>query len=130
MKQAYKLGSVLVAGVALGVAGGSAIHAQQAKVAPGFVIFEVEVNDAATFQKYSSAVPGTLAPFNARFVVRGGKVTPVEGEPPKGRFGVIQFASAEQALAWENSPEYEAIKPIRHNSANSRIFIVEGVAPQ
>jgi uncharacterized protein (DUF1330 family) len=36
----------------------------------------------------------------------------------------------EKAQAWEDSPAYEAIKPIRHSSAKSRVFIAEGVAPK
>ncbi len=130
MKQIYKLVLVLAAGVAIGVAGANAIRAQQVKAAPGYVIAETEVNDPATFQKYAAAVPGTLAPFNFKYVVRGGKVTPVEGDAPKGRIVVIAFDSVEKAVAWENSPAYEAIKPLRHSSAKSRVFIVEGVAPQ
>jgi uncharacterized protein (DUF1330 family) len=40
---------------------------------------------------------------------------------------VIEFDNAEKAKAWEYSPAYEAIKPIRHSSAKTRVFIVEGV---
>ena len=130
MKPNHKLMLVMLAGIALGVAGATAIHAQQAKVAPGYVIAEVEVSDATAFQKYAAAVPGTLAPFNAKYVVRAGKITPVEGDAPKGRFIVIGFDSVEKAQAWEDSPAYEAIKPIRHASAKSRVFIIEGVAQQ
>jgi uncharacterized protein (DUF1330 family) len=130
MKPNHKLMLVMLAGIALGVAGATAIHAQQAKVAPGYVIAEVEVSDATAFQKYAAAVPGTLAPFNAKYVVRAGKITPVEGDAPKGRFIVIAFDSVEKAQAWEDSAAYEAIKPIRHASAKSRVFIIEGVPPQ
>ena len=130
MQPNYKLALVLLAGIALGAGGVTAIKAQQAKPAPGYVVAEVEVNDAAAFQKYAAAVPGTLAPFNARYVIRAGKITPVEGDAPKQRFIVIAFDSVEKALAWEDSPAYEAIKPIRHASAKSRVFIVEGVPPQ
>jgi uncharacterized protein (DUF1330 family) len=130
MKTNYGIAFALLSGIVIGGVGVSAIHAQQTKVAPGYVIAEVEVNDAAAFQKYAAAVPGTLAPFNANYLVRGGKITPVEGDAPKQRFIIIAFDSAEKALAWENSPAYEAIKPIRHNSAKSRVFIAEGVVPQ
>ena len=130
MKQNHKLVLGILSGVALGVAGATAIHAQQAKVAPGYVVAEVEVSDTAAFAKYAAAVPGTLAPFNAKYVIRAGKITPVEGDAPKERFIVIAFDSVEKARAWEDSPAYEAIKPIRHGSAHSRIFIAEGVAPQ
>src|ERR1700722_20917259 len=130
MKQNHKLVLGILSGVALGVAGAPAIHAQQAKVAPGYVVAEVEVSDTAAFAKYAAAVPGTLAPFNAKYVIRAGKITPVEGDAPKERFIVIAFDSVEKARAWEDSPAYEAIKPIRHGSAHSRVFIAEGVAPQ
>ena len=130
MKPNLKLALVLLAGIALGGAGATAIHAQQPKPAPGYVVAEVEVNDNDQFQKYASQVPGTLAPFGAKYVVRAGKITPMEGDAPKGRFIVIGFDSVEKAKAWEDSPAYEAIKPIRHASAKSRVFIVEGVPPQ
>jgi uncharacterized protein (DUF1330 family) len=130
MKPNHKLVLVMLAGIALGGAGATAIHAQQAKVAPGYVVSEVEVTDTAAFAKYAAAVPGTLAPFNGQYVIRAGKISPVEGDPPKQRFIVIAFDSVEKARAWEDSPAYEAIKPIRHASAKSRIFIAEGVAPQ
>jgi uncharacterized protein (DUF1330 family) len=130
MKQNYRLALAMLAGIALGGAGATAIHAQQAKVAPGYVVAEVEVNDTAAFGKYAAAVPGTLAPFNGQYVIRAGKITPVEGDAPKQRFIVIGFDSVENAKAWEDSPAYEAIKPIRHASAKSRIFIIEGIAPQ
>ena len=130
MKPNHKLVLVMLAGIALGGAGATAINAQQAKPVPGYVVAEVEVNDTATFAKYAAAVPGTLAPFNGKYMVRGGKVTAVEGDAPKQRFIVIAFDSVEKAQAWEDSPAYEAIKPIRHASAKSRVFIAEGVAPQ
>jgi uncharacterized protein (DUF1330 family) len=129
MKSNYKLTLAVLAGAVMGIVGAKAIHAQQVKASPGYVIAEVDVNDAATFQKYAEKVPGTLAPYNAHYLVRGGKIEAVEGDAPKGRFVVIAFDSVEKARAWENSPAYEAIKPIRHSSAKSRVFIAEGVAP-
>ena len=80
-------------------------------------------------QKYAEKVPETLAPFNARFLVRGGKAEGVEGEPPK-RIVVIAFDSVEKAHGWYDSPAYQAIKPIRQSSAKTRIIIAEGVSQQ
>jgi uncharacterized protein (DUF1330 family) len=128
MRTNHKLVLAVLAGVIIGVAG-MAIHAQQTKTAPGYVIAEVDVHDAATFAKYGAKVPDTLKPYNGHYLVRGGKIEGVEGTAPKDRFVVIAFDSAEKARAWENSAEYEAIKPIRHSSATSRVFIVEGVTP-
>ena len=129
MKSNHKLAVAVLVGVSMGVAGAHAIRAQQVKPAPGYVIAEVDVTDPDTFKKYSEKVPPIVAAFDGHYLVRGGKIQEVEGEVPK-RIVVIAFDSVEKARAWEYSPAYEAIKPMRLSSAKSRIFIVEGIAPQ
>jgi uncharacterized protein (DUF1330 family) len=110
VKANYKLAVTLVVGVMIGLATGTVIHAQQTKAPLAYVVAEPIVSDSATFQKYGQQVPGTLAPFGGRFIVRGGKVQAVEGDPPQ-RFVIIAFDSAEKANAWENSPQ-----PMRRSS--------------
>lgn len=122
-----KLLFAVLLGAVIGVAGATAIHARQ--MLPGYVVAEVDVTDPAQFKEYADKTPGTLAPFNGHILIRGGKNLSVEGDAPK-RFVVIQFESFEKAKAWEDSPAYEAIKPIRHNSAKSRVFIIEGAPAQ
>lgn len=129
MKTNHKLIVATLVGAAIGAAGAVAIHARPAAVLPGYVVAEVDITDPGTFQKYSAKAPGTIAQYGGHYVIRNGKNESLEGEPPK-RFVVIQFESVEKAKAWENSPEYEAIKPIRHSSAKSRVFIIEGAGPQ
>src|ERR1700722_18176741 len=129
MKTNHKLLVALLIGAGIGAACASVIHARQMKMLPGYVIAEVDVTDPATFKQYSDKTAGTMAPFNGHYLIRGGKTESLEGDPPK-RFVVVQFDSFEKAKAWEDSPAYTAIKPIRQKAAKSRIFIVEGVAPQ
>jgi uncharacterized protein (DUF1330 family) len=80
------------------------------------------VTDPEGIKPYSQQVDATFAPFGGRYVVRGGKTASLEGEPPK-RIVMIAFDSMEQAQAWYDSPAYRAI---RHKSATSRVYIVEG----
>jgi uncharacterized protein (DUF1330 family) len=127
MQTSHKLALAVLAGVSTGVAGAKLIHAQPAKVPPAYFIAELEVTDLPTLRKYGEKVPETLAPFNHRYLVRGGKTQALEGEPPHG-IVVIAFDSAEKAREWWDSPAYEALKPIRQSSAKSRIFVVEGLA--
>jgi uncharacterized protein (DUF1330 family) len=129
MKANRKLALSVLAGISIGVGGAEAIHAQQGKTPPGYVIAEVDVTDPATMQKYGEKVPETLAPFNHQYLVRSSKIQALEGEPPKGGIVVIAFDSAEKAREWYDSPAYAAIRPIRQSAARSRIIIVEGVAP-
>jgi len=132
VKGKYKVLIGVVAGVLAGAAGNNAIHGQQVRTSPVYVISEVnEITDLTSLkEKYATKVNETLAPFNGHyhFVVRGGKTESLDGDvQPKG-IVVIQFDSSEQAHAWYNSPAYGAIKPVRLASVKGRMFIVEGVA--
>jgi uncharacterized protein (DUF1330 family) len=129
MKANRKLALAILIGIAIGAACAAAIHARQVKTAPGYIIAEVDVTDVTALQRYRAKVPETLAPFNHQYIIRGGKTTSLEGEPPKGII-VIAFDSIEKAQAWYDSPAYSAIKPIRLSSTKSRVFIAEGVAPK
>jgi uncharacterized protein (DUF1330 family) len=131
MKTHHKLALAVLTGLLIGVTGGGAIHAQQRKTPPAYVIAEVEVTDPTTLKKYSDKAPQIVASFNGHYVVRGGgKIQSLEGGPPKGFIVVIGFESAEKAREWYDSPAYSAIRPFRQSSTKSRIFIAEGVAPQ
>ncbi len=96
--------------------------------APAYYISEFELTDPEGIRPYSAAVESTFTPFGGRYVVRGGKVTSLEGSPAK-RVIMIAFPSPEQAQAWYDSPAYRSILPVRHESATSRVFIMEGFAP-
>ena len=130
MKMNHKLVLAVLVGISIGVAGAKAIHAQQEKAPPGYVISEADaILDVPTVQKYGQGVPETLAPFNHHFIVRGGKPQSLDGgEVPKGVV-VIAFDSVEKAREWYDSPAYQAIKPLRQSSTKGRMFIVEGVTP-
>ena len=117
--------------ISIGAVSVMAVHAQEAKTPPAYLIAETEVTDRAAFQKYAEKVPETLVPFRGSFhyVVRGGKTQALEGQPPKG-IVVIAFDSTKKALDWYNSPAYESIKPLRQGASVSRMFMAEGLPPQ
>ena len=102
-------------------------HTPQSKAPPAYLVAGGTILDPATFNTYAQQIPRTLAPFGGRFLVGGGKMEPLEGDPPKFSV-IIAFESLEKANAWWNSPAYEAMKPIRHASSKASLFFVEGVA--
>ena len=130
MKTNYKVALAVLAGVLIDVAGARTIYAQQAKTRPGYIIAEVEVTDPVTLQKYGEKAPEIVASYGGRYVVRGGKVEALEGEPPKGFVVVIGFDSVEKAREWYDSPDYKAIRGFRQSATHSRLLLAEGVAPQ
>ncbi|MGH9641980.1 MAG: DUF1330 domain-containing protein [Terriglobales bacterium] len=123
-----------VAGFVLGAGITQVIRAQAQKTAPAYLIAEVapdpaKTADRAAARRYAEEAPKSLVPFNGQYVVRGGTVETLEGEPPKGYIVVIGFDSMEKARAWYSSAAYQAVKPIRQRSTKSRLLLVEGVPP-
>ena len=88
MKSNYKLIVAVLAGILVGAAGKSAIHGEQVKTLPVYIISEADaITDATAIRNYGAKVQETLAPFNGHyhFVVAGGKVESLDGDaPPKG----------------------------------------------
>lgn len=128
MKTTRSLLLALLAGVAISALPTKALNAQTPGTKPpAYYLSEFELTDPEGIRPYSAAVESTFTPFGGRYVVRGGKVASLEGEPTK-RVIMIEFPSMEMAQAWYDSPKYQEIRPIRHKSAKSRVFIMEGFA--
>lgn len=91
-----------------------------------YVIGHITVNDPDGYARYTSQVPGTLAQHGGAFVVRGGETTVMEGEMPHARHVVIRFPDRKAAEAWYNSPEYQAIVPVRQAHSTGVLMIADG----
>ena len=126
MKTNYKFVLAVLVGALIGIAGATVIHARQMKMLPGYVVAEVDVTDATTFQKYAEKTPGTIAQYGGHYIIRGGKNTSIEGDAPK-RFVVIAFDTVERAQRWSTSTPVKEINAIRSQSAKWRAFIAEGL---
>ena len=65
MKSNFKLIVAVLAGILVGAAGKSAIHGQQVKTPPVYIISEADaIKDATAIKSYGAKVQETLAPFN------------------------------------------------------------------
>ncbi len=91
-----------------------------------YLIAELEVTNLAGYEDYRRQAPPTIAAYGGRYVVRGGEAKLLEGDADPGRMVVVEFDSHERAMAWYNSPEYQAILPHRLNNCRSRAIIVAG----
>jgi uncharacterized protein (DUF1330 family) len=106
--------------------GNSYLHAATEKT-KGYLVAEISVTDPEVYKQYAAGVPPILAKYGGKYLVRGGQTESVEGPTPAGRIVVIEFDSLAAAGTFEHSPEYQALAPLRHKAAQSRIFLVEGV---
>jgi uncharacterized protein (DUF1330 family) len=95
---------------------------------PAYVLVGVDVTDLEPYGEYTRGVPATLEPYGGCFVVRGGEFEVLEGDWPASRIVVLTFPDVEQAKAWHESVEYQAILPIRQRNARTHFMVaVDGV---
>jgi uncharacterized protein (DUF1330 family) len=120
-----------IASIAIGAVTIGTAHAQAPKASQphAYYIAEFKITDPEGMKPYSARVASTFEPYGGRYIVRGGKIAPLEGEGPNNRMVIIEFDSMEKAQAWYDSPAYAQLKPIRHKNAISRVYIVEGTSP-
>lgn len=93
----------------------------------GYWIGNMDVRDAAVYDKYRAANAKPFADFGARFLVRGGTQQVREGQA-NARTVVIEFPSYAEAVACYESAPYQAAKDIRLRVADGSLIIVEGYA--
>lgn len=77
-------------------------------------------------RKYLERIDETLAPFDGHFIVHGGQADVREGSNP-GTLVEIEFPDRSRAEAWYASDAYQAILPLRTGSAESTVFLIDGV---
>jgi uncharacterized protein (DUF1330 family) len=91
----------------------------------GYWIGRVEVHNEEGYKAYAAANPAIFKKFGARYVVRGGRFTGVEGDS-RSRNVVIEFPDYDTALACYRSPEYQDNTKIRQAHAITDLIIIEG----
>lgn len=94
---------------------------------PAYIILDINVHDAATYEDYKKLTPGSLEPFYGKFIVRGGAVTPLEGDWSPTRIVVLEFPTMDQAKAWWSSEEYAPAKALRQSASSTQLIAVQGV---
>jgi uncharacterized protein (DUF1330 family) len=91
-----------------------------------YIIADIQVTDPVAYDDYRPLAAASVARFGGRFIVRGGKVDLLEGEPQPERIVVIEFPDADTARRWYQSEEYQTALKIRQAASRGRVLLVEG----
>jgi uncharacterized protein (DUF1330 family) len=92
-----------------------------------YVIAEIDITDPKAYEEYRAKVPGVIAKYGGKYIVRGGKVEPLEGGWQPKRLAVIEFGSMKQALEFYRSEDYAPLIKLRQRASRGKIVIVEGI---
>ena len=94
-----------------------------------YVIYQGEVLDPARYEEYKSKGAASILAAGGSYIVRGGDIDVLEGEPPAGRVVILEFSTRQAALDWYRGTEYSEIRKIREGAARvAQMFVVDGVA--
>ncbi len=91
-----------------------------------YLVASIDVTDPEEYQKYASQTQATVEKYGGRYIVKGGDVETLEGTPA-ARYAIMEFPDAEAVRRWYDSPEYQALKPIRQRASDGALCIVPGV---
>jgi uncharacterized protein (DUF1330 family) len=94
-----------------------------------YIIVEVTIHDHKSYEEYKSLTPASIAAYDGKFIVRGAKTIPLEGDWDPERIVIIEFPGLEKAKEWWASTEYAPAKQIRQRSAFTKMLLVEGYKP-
>ena len=88
-----------------------------------YVISEVEIIDPALADRYRPLAAESIAQFGGHYIVRGGKATLVEGEPPPKMLIIVEFPTMARAKEWYRSPEYAAALEFRRERTEPAVAV-------
>jgi uncharacterized protein (DUF1330 family) len=91
-----------------------------------YIIADIQVTDPVAYDDYRPLAAASVARFGGRFIVRGGKIDLLEGEPQPERIVVIAFPDADAARRWYQSEEYQTALKIRQAASRGRVLLIEG----
>ena len=87
------------------------------------VIGHITVKDEEKWAQYRAQVPATLAPWGAELLFRGQRADILAGNHAHLDTVVIRFPDADTVDAWYNSPEYQALIPLRQQAADLDLVV-------
>jgi uncharacterized protein (DUF1330 family) len=86
-----------------------------------------KITDRDKLNQYLAGAPASLAgrPIEILAFTEAGEN--VEGEAPGGRVVVLKFPDKEAAMDWYNSPEYQAVVPLRLSGTEGFAIVCDGM---
>ncbi|WP_416899005.1 MAG: DUF1330 domain-containing protein [Minwuia sp.] len=89
------------------------------------VSVQIKVKDREKLKEYGKQAPATVAAHGGRFIVRGNVTEVLSANADLDVVAMLEFPDAATARRWYNSPEYQALIPVREQGADMVFSLVE-----
>jgi uncharacterized protein (DUF1330 family) len=83
-----------------------------------YLVGHITVKDPEAWSLYVAGVARSLEPYRGEVVFRGRRASVLAGVHDHERAVVIRFADHDMLLRWFESPEYQALIPLRDRAAD------------
>jgi uncharacterized protein (DUF1330 family) len=97
--------------------------------APAYLVVKMKLSNPEQYKEYMARAPAVVKAYGGEYLVRGGRQEVAEGNWSPARLAVVRFPSFEQAKAFFESKDYQAVR--QHRLGATEYFnamLVEGVA--
>ena len=92
------------------------------------MVIETKTRNAEKYDEYIAKVPSIISRYGGRYLVRGGKATPLAGSWTPERLVILEFPSRDHITRCFSSAEYREIAPLREAGADACSVVVDGYA--
>jgi uncharacterized protein (DUF1330 family) len=92
-----------------------------------YVVINIDVRDSTAYEEYKTKVSALILKHGGEYVVRGGKVTVLEGDWRPDRLVMLRFPDLGSVQALIDDPEYQPLKALRHRVCKTEMIVVEGL---
>lgn len=96
---------------------------------PVYMVFNETVTNKEVFETYRRQAGPMILSYGGTYIVRGGPVTPLEGDPKLGRVVIIEWESMEAAKRFYFSTEYQELVKLRQSCTTGTAAIIDGSPP-
>lgn len=91
-----------------------------------YLVLDLAVRDLRGFRPYIDAIPAFIEKHGGRYIVRGMAPTVMEGDWAPELMVVLEFPSRENATAFLDDPDAQALFDVRHRTTVSKLVLVDG----
>ncbi|RZI43389.1 DUF1330 domain-containing protein [Herbaspirillum sp. HC18] len=85
---------------------------------PAYIIGHITIKDSAKWAEYREKVGATISAWGGELVFRGRKIAVLNGKHPHTDTVVARFPDNAALQGWHDSPEYQALIPLRDAGAD------------
>jgi len=90
---------------------------------PAICVGHIRVKNADAWEQYQSRVGATVALHGGELLFRGQQERLFSGEMSHEKVVALQFENLDAANRWHDSPEYQALIPIRQRAADVTLVL-------